>query len=162
MLRYLFRQPRNLFSYEHARFAEIGGVNAGMILSYGGNEKAAEDLRTGWLFIVQMKLKFLMKLPTLLKFNRAVGGLDRHEAYISNVATFPHYRGSGIGTALVRAAEEAAQANGAVTMVLDVEQDNKKAIELYKRLGYRVTGKSCVPLGKGVEVVSYRMAKSLV
>ncbi|HEY8978341.1 MAG TPA: GNAT family N-acetyltransferase [Streptomyces sp.] len=46
-------------------------------------------------------------------------------------------RSQGIGTALVRAAEERALARGVEVMGLGVDDDNPRAAALYARLGYR-------------------------
>lgn len=161
MLEYLFRKPRNLFSYEHCYFAEKDGKTAGMILSYDWQVKKGEDLRTGMLFVRQMKLDFLAKLPLLLKFNKAVGGLNKGEYYISNVATFEQYRGQGVGTVLIAHTEEKAKRTGGVKMVLDVEKDNRTAIKFYERLGYTITGEASVRLPKAEVIQSYRMAKTI-
>lgn len=59
-----------------------------MILSYDWCAKKTEDMRTGFLFIKEMKFGFFEKLPLLLKFNKAVGAVDEGECYISNVATY--------------------------------------------------------------------------
>ncbi|MFE2014255.1 GNAT family N-acetyltransferase [Streptomyces sp. NPDC059491] len=45
-------------------------------------------------------------------------------------------RGRGIGTALVRAAEELARARGRTALGLGVAHDNTRAAALYARLGY--------------------------
>ncbi|MFE0649787.1 GNAT family N-acetyltransferase [Streptomyces sp. NPDC059534] len=45
-------------------------------------------------------------------------------------------RGRGIGTALVRAAEELARARGGAVLGLGVGHDNPRAAALYARLGY--------------------------
>ena len=161
VLQYLFCQPRNLFSHEHTCFAEIDSQRAGMILSYDWRAKAEEDLRTGLLFMTLMKFNFLARLPLLLKFNKAVGGVKKGESYISNVATYSRYRGLGVGGSLIAAAEHEAQKGGAKKIVLDVEKENVNAIGLYERLGYEITRESSVRLGGEVIVDSYRMAKTL-
>ncbi|NLU65973.1 GNAT family N-acetyltransferase [Streptomyces sp. HNM0574] len=46
-------------------------------------------------------------------------------------------RSQGIGTALIRAAEERASGRGAAGIGLGVEKNNPRAEALYKRLGYR-------------------------
>ncbi|GAV40361.1 GNAT family N-acetyltransferase [Streptomyces acidiscabies] len=48
-----------------------------------------------------------------------------------------HLRSQGIGTALVRAAEEWALARGVEVMGLGVDDRNPRAAALYERLGYR-------------------------
>jgi ribosomal protein S18 acetylase RimI-like enzyme len=58
-----------------------------------------------------------------------------HETRIVDIALFPHYRGQGIGTALLRELQaEAALTRKSVT--IHVEQFNP-ALRLYTRLGFR-------------------------
>ncbi|MER5967408.1 GNAT family N-acetyltransferase [Streptomyces sp. NPDC002057] len=48
----------------------------------------------------------------------------------------PELRGQGVGTALIRAAEELARERGAAFLGLGVGHDNPRAAALYERLGY--------------------------
>jgi aminoglycoside 6'-N-acetyltransferase len=52
------------------------------------------------------------------------------------LAVAPEWRGRGVGTALMRAAEDWARAQGAERMVLDLDANNAGALRLYERLGY--------------------------
>jgi aminoglycoside 6'-N-acetyltransferase len=54
------------------------------------------------------------------------------------LAVAPNWRGRGVGTALMHAAEDWARANGAERMVLDLNAANEGALRLYERLGYKV------------------------
>ena len=54
------------------------------------------------------------------------------------LAVAPDWRGRGVGTALMRAAEDWARAHGAERMVLDLNAANEGALRLYERLGYEV------------------------
>ncbi|MBH5335503.1 GNAT family N-acetyltransferase [Streptomyces pactum] len=53
----------------------------------------------------------------------------------------PELRSRGIGTLLIRAAEERITARGLRRAELAVEEDNPRARELYERLGYVVCGR---------------------
>ena len=55
------------------------------------------------------------------------------------IAVAPDWRGPGVGTALMHAAEDWARAHGAERMILDLNVANVGARRLYERLGYRVT-----------------------
>jgi ribosomal protein S18 acetylase RimI-like enzyme len=61
-------------------------------------------------------------------------------ARLYSLAVLPEARGQRLGEALVRAAEAQAVAEGCVTMRLEVRTDNREAIALYERLGYRRFG----------------------
>lgn len=54
------------------------------------------------------------------------------------ISVAPEWRGRGVGTALMLAAEDWARAHGAERMVLDLDVANTGARRLYKRLGYEV------------------------
>lgn len=54
------------------------------------------------------------------------------------IAVAPDWRGRGVGTALMLAAEDWARANGAERMILDLNAANAGALRLYERLGYEV------------------------
>jgi GNAT superfamily N-acetyltransferase len=49
-------------------------------------------------------------------------------------------KGRGLGTRLIQLLEERMRQRGIATAVLDVEDVNPRALALYERLGYRVTG----------------------
>jgi aminoglycoside 6'-N-acetyltransferase len=64
------------------------------------------------------------------------------------IAVAPGWRGKGVGTALLRAAEAWAKAHGAERMVLDLDVNNTGALRLYEREGYVVEALS---MDKAVE-----------
>jgi ribosomal protein S18 acetylase RimI-like enzyme len=57
--------------------------------------------------------------------------------YVNVLATFPEYRGQGIGTKLLKIAEDKARATGANTMSIIVGSWNEGATRLYRRAGYQ-------------------------
>jgi len=57
--------------------------------------------------------------------------------YVNVVATLPEARGRGLGTRLMRIAEDIARARGHPRLCLIVADDNAAARRLYHRLGYR-------------------------
>lgn len=63
------------------------------------------------------------------------------EAEILDVAVRQSLRGLGIGRLLVQSALAAAQERGAVVVALEVRVGNREAIALYRRLGFRETGR---------------------
>jgi ribosomal-protein-alanine N-acetyltransferase len=58
------------------------------------------------------------------------------EADILTVAVLPEYRRQGIAKEFMRQIEQWSMERGASAMMLEVEQSNESAIELYKGLGY--------------------------
>ena len=61
------------------------------------------------------------------------------QPYVESLAVFPEFRSQGIGTALMRSAEQAARERGHATVGLSVGVDNIRARALYVRLAYRET-----------------------
>ena len=131
VLQSLFRQRRNLFSFEHSYFIEVDGSKAGMILGYGWKTQRGEEWRTGLLLIKCMKLGFFSRILSLLRALSMVGRVENGEYYISNVTVYPEFRGANLGTNLLLKTEEEAKSGGAEKIALDADVDN---------LGLRGTG----------------------
>ncbi len=74
-----------------------------------------------------------------LSLRRASPGWNQGRI-IGNVVVHPDYRGRGIARALMEAAEQAARAEGARWIGLEVRTDNVAACTLYEHLGFRVVG----------------------
>ncbi len=61
---------------------------------------------------------------------------DRYGS-IQNVGVTPAHRGRGVGTALILAALAGFQQVGVPRVYLEVTAQNKRAVQLYRRLGFR-------------------------
>lgn len=87
---------------------------------------------------------------------------NAHVLGVQGVAVHPDRRGRGVGTALLRAAESAARAQGARKIWLGVFSTNPRAQALYAREGYVVEGvrrgEWCID---GVDVDDLLMARYL-
>jgi ribosomal protein S18 acetylase RimI-like enzyme len=156
----LFRQRKNLFSFEHSYFIEVDGQKAGIVLGYDWKTQGGEEWRTGLLLVKYMKLDFFAKIPALLKALSLVGKAKDNECYISNVAIYPEFRSIKLGTKLLLKMEEEAKSCGAKKMVLDVDVDNEGAIRLYQRLGYSIVGKPSRAKINIKELAVFRMCKN--
>lgn len=71
-------------------------------------------------------------------------GEDGHRGWVYYVAVTPDQQGSGLGRAVMEAAEEWLRARGIWKLNLLVRADNLKVIEFYERLGYRDTAVVCL------------------
>ena len=83
------------------------------------------------------------------------------DSYLAHIALYPQHRGLGLGAKLLQRMEEEARALGSGKMVMDVETDNERAIELYKRLGYRIESESPILRIKARNFEFYKMIKDI-
>lgn len=75
-----------------------------------------------------------------LKSDRSELADGRSRAYIYGFRIKPIYQNKGVGTRLLRVAEDDLVQRGYQIVNLNVGQDNNRACQLYERLGYRVVG----------------------
>ena len=136
VMRKIFQQPGNLFSFEHSYFIEVNSKIAGMALGYNWEQKRSEELHTGLLLVKYLKWSFFTRIFYLLKAQGIVGKVSENEYYLSNIAVYPEFRTLGLGTKLFSEIKRESEKTGANKIVLDVETNNKRAIKLYERLGY--------------------------
>lgn len=61
-----------------------------------------------------------------------------NRAYLYGFRVRPAYRGCGLGSAMMLAAESDLSARGFSALTLNVARDNSDAIRLYRRRGYRI------------------------
>jgi len=94
----------------------------------------------------------LVRRPTcrfiVARVGRALGGYAivllharRRAARIYSLAVSAEFAGHGIGGALLRAACRAARREGRPAVTLEVRADNRRAIALYRRLGFSETAR---------------------
>ena len=136
VMRKIFQQPGNLFSFEHSYFIEVNGKIAGMALGYNWEQKRREELHTGLLLVKYLKWSFFTRIFYLLKAQGIVGKVSENEYYLSNIAVYPEFRALGLGTKLFSEIKRESEKTGANKIVLDVETNNQRAVRLYERLGY--------------------------
>jgi ribosomal protein S18 acetylase RimI-like enzyme len=80
---------------------------------------------------------------------RGVGDDSRVE--LSKIYVLPDHHGSGISTAMMNAALDAAAEWGASCVWLGVNQKNKRAQRFYEKCGFTVNGVRTFQLGAGTE-----------
>ncbi len=80
-----------------------------------------------------------------LKENKVLGyvGISAilDEGYITNIAVFPEYRKSGVGTALIEYLFKFAKEKKLSFISLEVRESNLTAISLYQKFGFKTEGK---------------------
>lgn len=76
----------------------------------------------------------------------AIVGMQWGIAYLHRIAVSPEAGGAGRGAALLNSSLVWARAQGGRSMILNVRDDNQRAIRLYERGGFTRTGASLVVL----------------
>ena len=110
------------FSYRNAVVAEVGGRVAAMMLAYRLPEHSDVNLDELPDFLRPLE-ELELKVPGTF--------------YINALATYPEYRGLGLGTRLLEAAHALASEAGCSELSLEVFEQNEGAARLYERYGYR-------------------------
>ena len=82
----------------------------------------------------------LIGLPLLIK------NIGREDCYIESIGVGEGWRGQGIGTALLKQAEEYANERGKPYLTLEASHTNGAAIRLYRRLGFVIVRQLPSPL----------------
>jgi len=117
------RRSEGGFSYRHATVVEVGEEIAACLVVYRLDDPY--DL-TG---IEQLPAH----VQPLLRLEAQAPG----SWYVNVLATFPEFRGQGIGTRLLDIAAQQGRAAGANTMSIIVGSWNEGATRLYRRAGYK-------------------------
>lgn len=136
ILKELYIRKNNQFSFEFTNFAIYNNRISGMILSYSFDDLKKVSINTGYLLIKIMKFDFIKNLEKFIKSFLKLNIIKKDEYYISNIAVYPEFRGLGIGKELLLFAENRAKENNLKKLTLDVEKENKNAIEIYKNFGF--------------------------
>jgi ribosomal protein S18 acetylase RimI-like enzyme len=111
------------FSWRNTHMLEQDGEIAGMLLGY----RQPDTMDAGDTSTIHEVFRALAELEAA-----APGAW-----YVNIVGVFPEYRGRGLGSRLLRHAEDLADAAGARRMSLIVDSGNDSARRLYERTGYR-------------------------
>ena len=107
------------FSYEKCLLAVSEDLVLGMLHSFAMPPRDEEDVEED---------------PVLRPYAELE---DAGSLYISAVALYPDYRGNGIGTLLLAAADEEARRQSLPRVSLICFEKNEGAMRLYRRFGYR-------------------------
>ncbi len=116
-----------------------------------------EDAHNAPALVIDKKLAvgdglFFVALAGGVVAGTVMAGYDGHRGWLYAVAVHPAHRKSGLGSELVRHAEDALVARGCVKINLQVRGGNERVAAFYESLGYVVEPR--VSMGK-------RMAQNL-
>lgn len=162
VLKRLVQCERNTFAYPHVQVATVDSSVAGILVAYcpksfDSGAEAADVVRCAGLTDFARMLFWGIALSGKLRVDET----ERDDLYISNVSVAIPFRRRGVGTELLRRAEEIAQAEGCNRMSLHVSFDNPGAKSLYERYGFVATARRSVLFRRrtGNYVMEYSIAK---
>ena len=135
----LIKTPGTVFYIDNVYVLEIDeGKVVGVMVAYPGYIIKKRSLKTALVLFETMGVE-LIKRIRIFRLVESKNRVSRDEFYVSNIAIDGRHRKKGYGSRLLKYAEELAREQGLRKLSLDVENTNSKAIEFYKRLGYRGT-----------------------
>ena len=135
----LIKTPGTVFYIDNVYVLEIDdGKIVGAMVAYPGYIIKKRSLKTALVLFETMGME-LIKRIRIFRLVESKNRVSRDEFYVSNIAIDGRHRKKGYGSRLLKYAEELAREQGLRKLSLDVENTNSKAIEFYKRLGYRGT-----------------------
>ena len=115
-------REKGSFSYRNAKILEIDGVIAGMTLSY-----ALPD---------PYDLGVMDDCPAVIRSLLELEAMVPGSWYVNAIATYEHFRGRGVASALMSTCEKTALAASATSLSLIVSSENRLAQSFYLKLGY--------------------------
>lgn len=116
------------FSYKNATVADVKGEVVACLVDY----PLDEPYDTGDLNELPEVVRPLVELES-----KAPGSW-----YVNVLATFPEFRGQGLGGRLLALSDERGRAQGARQASIIVASENKGAMRLYARSGYSEAGRA--------------------
>jgi len=137
LLAAVYRRPGHAASFDVCRVAEVDGEIAGVIAWFPvaeGDERARK-----FVSLTAPRVP-PWRWPALLRHLRAAGLVSPNPPlgtlYVDALAVAPGFRRQGVARALLRVAEQAAEASGFGGVTLDTGLLNEPARALYEGAGY--------------------------
>jgi len=97
----------------------------------------------------------------LVAFAASEAGDEAHAMKLDKLYVRNDLHGQGYGSALVRHVEERARARGCTQLYLQVNKNNRSAIEAYLKNGFVVTQAATFDIGRGFYMDDYVMTKDI-
>jgi len=139
----LIRAGNNFLGHENILVSCSGNEITGLAIGYKGSGK--DELLTLLRLLVSLRLSEFVSYLTLtarLLHGNFTPDIGDDEFYISALAVDEMHRRKGIGSLLLGHSLERARGQRCRNVVLEVEGGNGPAIGLYRKFGFRFTGRS--------------------
>ena len=142
VLKCLFEFEKNEFSYLNVTIAEIQSKICGLIQCVDRTARRQNHRAMGRKMIRAMGLfPALIRMPRSIQFERLFPDIAADTLYIGHLAAFETFRGQGIAGRMLSFAEQQAKQKRLSKLALDVEIDNRLAISVYQRYGFKTVQK---------------------
>ena len=136
----LFQRRRNLFSHEFAEYAQVDGAVAGLVLSYPATTMTALEPRTVLQYVGAAGLANTARMVWRSFPLQSIAEAAPDEYFLAHLAVLPEHEGRGLGGRMLQSAVEKARQAGLPKIALTVDAANDRAIRLYSRAGFEITG----------------------
>jgi ribosomal protein S18 acetylase RimI-like enzyme len=132
-----FRAERTVWSHRFGLAADDGNGPVGLVTAFPGRMYGSLALGTGVVLARAAGARHASDLARRGRIlQRLLAPIRRQTLYVSALAVVPEQRGRGIGTALIERVIAGAQRLG-LGVALDAGVEDKDALRLYERLGFR-------------------------
>lgn len=138
-----FAQEQTDFSYQNCVVVECNGEVIGMMVSFPLKASQVESEPNSE---VANHFESSSTKPDVLAPYNHLKLKAQKTWYIGGIALFPAFRGQGIGTQLLDIARQQAQEQGFQKLSLLAFEQNKRAVKLYERNGFKVIERTSVVL----------------
>ncbi len=136
----LFASSYNLFSHEFAEYARVDGNVAGLVLDYPARTMKKLELATVVKFLGAAGLLSTLRMAWRSFPLQGIAEARPDEYFLAHIAVMPKYEGRGLGRSMLQRAEERARLGGFGRITLTVDAENERAIGMYRRAGWEITG----------------------
>jgi ribosomal protein S18 acetylase RimI-like enzyme len=158
-LKNIVKAGKNSFGHEFIRLTIEKNKILGITTFYMANEidekMESEKYSKALDFLGLLRLNFFVK--TLINKVLTTKLKDK-ELYIGNICVDKNFQGRGVGKFLLDNITSYAKKNNCKKIILDVSKENKIAIGLYKKMGFKITRERSSFLWK---ISIYQMIKEI-
>lgn len=106
-----------------------------------GCQRLMAEIKTKEGFVPEATwlLEYVQNAPKMAEYCGTIQAVrtQRNKASIQNIGVVPNHRGRGLGTGLILASLLGLQQVGITLVSLEVTAENQRAVDLYRRLGFR-------------------------